>query len=265
MLQPKNFILARPGMSLPLLRLGCALFSLLVASGCEWHGGEYPTAPAARLLVVHGMLAGSELQQEIIVEYARGIHEGYFRGLTPARGARVVVAGEETYEFQEDPERPGVYRATFSPVSGERYALQVRGPAGELVTSETLVPHSAQLISPGSDTTISLGGYITVRWSEVPAAAGYVLLDRPPGQPSSGATLLQPGILSETELRIQPGAFGGTTFQIRVAAVDANYRRYMRPSSDGSGEQEYRRDTVEGGHGLFGSYSLSDSRLISVQ
>lgn len=236
---------------------------LLIAAGCEWHGGEYPTDPGGRHLVVHGMLAGGEQHQEILVEYTRGIGEGYYRGLTPATGAQVVVLGEETHRFREDSARPGIYLATFSPVPGRRYALQIRGPAGEAVTSETLVPEPPRLISPGADTTISLGNSVSVRWSWVPGAAGYVLVDRPPGQPSSFTTLLHPTILRDTSVSMQPGAFGGKSFYIRIATVDANYRRYMQGAAPDS--EERSRSAVEGGHGLFGSYALSNPRWIYIR
>lgn len=238
---------------------------LLLASGCEWHGSEYPTDPEGRSLVVHGMLAGGEPQQEILVEYTRGIGEGYFRGVTPATGAQVVVVGDETHRFGEDPARPGMYRADFSPRPGRRYTLQVRGPAGEVVTSETLVPGPPRLISPAADTAVSPGAFVTLQWSAAPASAAYVLTDRPPGRPSSFTALLYPYVVGDTSVRVQPGTFGRTSFHFRVAAVDANYLRYVRGTTADTAERNRVRSTVEGGYGLFGSYALSNTRVVSVR
>ncbi|MDQ3557325.1 MAG: hypothetical protein M3409_11210 [Gemmatimonadota bacterium] len=52
-----------------------------------------------------------------------------------------------------------------------------------------------------------------------------------------------------------------------VIAMDANYLRYVA-SSNGSapgGDRNRVRSTVRGGYGLFGSYSISNSRLLEIQ
>lgn len=233
----------------------------MFTAGCEQ---GYPTTSQVPSLVVHGMLAADEPRQEILVEYTRSLSEGYFKGLTPASGARVAVVGNEAHPFQEDPARPRVYVAAFAPRPGERVSLQVQGPAGEVVTAETMIPEAPRLVSPEADTTVAWGGYVTPRWSSVPTAGGYVLTDSPPGQPSPIGSLLHPTVLGDTAVQIQPGKFGGTTFHIRVAAVDRNYERYMQRTSD-SDDRSRIRSTVTGGYGLFGSYAVSNSRLVSVK
>ncbi|CAN5780767.1 hypothetical protein BH23GEM3_BH23GEM3_03690 [soil metagenome] len=238
---------------------------LLVITGCDWHGAAYPSEPDAGSLVVHGMLAEGAPEQEIILEYTRRLDEGYYRGLTPASGAHITVTGKETHAFREDPKHPGVYRASFVPHRGERYTLRIEGPAGESVTSQTEVPGSPQLISPGADTVIRWGEHVTVRWSSVPAAAGYVLIDRPPGEPGLLRALSYPNVLRDTSLIMQPGKLGGTSFHIRVVAVDANYRWYRTGEISDPEERSRTRSTVEGGYGLFGSFSIGNSRLISLQ
>lgn len=229
-----------------------------VITGCEWGGARYPTEPATQQLVVHGMLGAGEQTQEIVLEYTRDIKDGYFKGLTPASGAEVLVVADESHQFDEDPARPGVYRAMFSPRPGTRYALQVRGRAGEVVTAETVVPAVPQLIAPGADTTISLGNFVTFRWSSVPTAAGYIVIDRPPGQPTPALVVLNPGIVGDTSATGQPGKFGGKLFYYRIAAVDANYVRYINGTSRIGG-------AVTGGFGVFGSYAVSNARTVSIR
>lgn len=260
--------LSGPARVLPGLRTpwpsSCAVLCALFAAGCERYGAEYPTETEVRYLVVHGMLGLGAQDQEIVVEYSRGIGDGYYRGLTPAAGAEVVVVGDGTYRYQEDPAHPGVYRATFSPRPGVRYALGVRGPAGEMVTAETVVPDASRLIAPGADTTIAWGNYVTLRWSSAPGAAGYVVIDRPPGAPGPIGALVHPYILRDTSVTTQPGLFGGTSFYFRIAAVDASYVRYIE-GAPGDSSAGRIRSTVSGGYGLFGSYALSNARAVTVR
>lgn len=241
--------------------MAVVLLSFICIAGC---GRDYPTESQASFLVVHGMVAAAESRQEIIVEQAREIGAGYYKGLTPASGVEVTVSGDRVYAFDEDPARPGVYTAMFRPRSGERYSLRITGPAGEVIMGETVIPGAPELISPGADTVIFWGNYVDLSWSSVPTAAGYVIIDAPPEQPASIPAILHPTLVSDTTIQIQPGKFGGTAFHIRVAAVDSNYVRYEQGVSD-SDDRSRVRSTVDGGYGLFGSYGLSDARLIAVQ
>lgn len=237
---------------------------LLLSLACERHGGSYPTDPNSRSLVVHGMIGPGEQRQAIIVEYSRGIVDGYFKGLTPATGAEVEVVGDQVYHFFEDPGNPGVYRAEFTPRPGQRYKLQVRVPTGEVLTAETLVPDTPRPVSPSVDTTISWGDYVTLRWSSAAGAASYVLGSYDPGSPSSINALLHPSLWKDTTATVQPW-IGGTMFHYRVAAVDSNYLRYLKSTPVEDEEHHPTYSSVNGGYGLFGSYALSSTWSISVR
>jgi hypothetical protein len=238
--------------------------SLLLAPACELHNGTYPTDTGARSLVVHGMLASGESRQEIILEYGRNIGDGYFKGLTPATGARIEVVGEAIHDFHEDPSRPGIYQAAFAPQPGLRFALRIRGPAGEVVTAETLVPDPPRFIAPAVDTAIAVGDTVSLRWLSAPAAAAYIFGDYRPGKGGDLGSLLSPAILDDTSYTIQ-GIFGGTSYQYRVAAVDSNYIWYAQRAPGSARERDPVSSTVSGAFGLFGSYALSDTRTISVR
>jgi hypothetical protein len=246
------------GRALRALLPGAAL--VLLVTGCD--GGGYPTVPGPRALVVHGMLGAGTSEQEILLEYTRYVHEGFFRDLTPVSGARMTVSGTAQHAFREDPLRPGVYRASFVPAAGERYALHIEGPDGERVRGETVVPQAPRLISPGADTTVALGSFVTVLWSSSPAAAAYVITDSPAAQPGNLGALLHPAVLADTSFTTQPGMFGRTAFHFRVTAVDDNYVRYLPSGSD---DPRRIRQTVDGAYGLFGSYASSGARTITVR
>lgn len=240
------------------------MITSLLAIGCEWGGARYPTESATQHLVVHGMLSAGAQEQEIVLEYSRAISDGFFRGLTPASGAEVLVTGQETHQYREDPAQPGVYRASFSPRPGTRYSLLVRGPAGEVVTGETVVPGAPRFVAPAEDTTISRGNSVTFRWMSTAGDAGYLVLDRPLGTPTHPMLVLHPSIQADTSGTWQPGAFGGNVFNYRIAAVDSNYVRYIHGGSDPSRPERFR-STVAGGYGVFGSYAVSHPRTVTVQ
>lgn len=235
---------------------------LLLSLACEWHGGGYPTAPATISIIVHGMITLGEQRQEIILEYSRGIGDGYFMGLTPVDGAQVeVVGGGQAHPFLEDPARPGVYLADFVPQPRQRYMLQVRVPTGDVLTAETLVPDVPRAVPPGLDTTISWGDHISLSWFPAVGAAGYVFGSYSQGTPSSINSLQLPTILSDTTITVQPWVGGGATYRYRVAAVDSNYLHYLKFETG----TDATFSTVKGGYGLFGAYALSTGWSISVQ
>jgi hypothetical protein len=228
-------------------------------------GGEYPTTKGERSLVVHGMLAEGDAAQEIILEYTRHLNEGIYRGLTPASGARITVSGSAEHHFTEDPHRLGVYVASFVPAAGEHYLLRIDGPRGERVTGDTRIPGVPHVISPRSDTTLTLGSFVTVQWSASEAAAAYVLVDAAPGEPSSLTALWHPPILGDTSVTLQPGRFGGTALHLRIAAVDSNYAAYHRTGSFAPEQRSRIRTTVDGAYGLFGAYAISERRTLFVR
>jgi hypothetical protein len=251
-----------PARRLPLRleSLAAALVSLSMATGCG--DVTYPPQPGTRELVVHGMIAGGQTEQEVVLEYTRFVGEGVYRDLTPASGAEINVTGEGSHDFAEDPQRPGVYRGSFAPTPGTRYVLRIRGPNGETVGGETVVPGAPAWLSPGSDTTVVWGSWVSMVWSSAPHAAAYVLVQAAAGEPSAPLALQHPAVMADTAFMTQPGN-RGVNLHLRIAAVDSNYVRYVAPQGpDVTGRV---RATVEGAYGLFGSYSIGGSRLVAVQ
>jgi hypothetical protein len=238
------------------------LLALAILAGCE-QLASYPPGEAEQSLVVHGMLLGGSGRQEIIVEYGRGIREGVYRGITPAAAADVVVTGKDAHRFTEDPGRPGVYRASFVPAPGERYTLRIQGPRGEVVTGTTDVPAAPRLVEPTADTLVSRTRAVTVRWTNAPAAAGYIVFAPDAQSPGFLGNPVHQGGAGDTSAAVELGTLGERQVRLWVAAVDANYLRYVKSRSLDAGP-EFRLDsTVEGGWGVFGSTAYSDARLIS--
>lgn len=253
--------------------LALVLLCFQMLGACASWDAPSPTEPEERHLVVHGMLQAGSGEQEIIVEYTRPIRDGYYRGLTPASGLQVVVRAAESHTFAEDPQHPGLYRASFVPRGGQRYALEVRGPEGQTVTGETLIPEPIRLSLPSRDTIVKRGEKVTLHWTSAASAKAYVLVARLPGRPASTEDVLtDKDILADTvlvedvEMRGLLRGFAQTV-QYTVAAVDANYAGYVLSAPEGNAEGNRRRirKTVQGGYGLFGAYALSNSRIIGVQ
>jgi hypothetical protein len=213
------------------------------------------------------MLLAATDRQEIVVEYTRSVPEGFYRGVTPASGAQVTVTGSEVHRFSEDPQRPGIYRASFLPRSGERYTLRVQGPAGEVVTGVTTVPGAPRLLAPERDTTVALGRELVLRWNRSPHAAAYTWIHFELNRPSflagipkqDTATTVNTGTLTlsvSQEVKVQ----------LQVAAVDSNYVRYEEGRAGDLPDARYQlRSTVQGGWGLFGSAALSNPRVVTIR
>lgn len=234
----------------------CARLAAVIIMITACWDGSYPGQPSSRMLVVHGMLVAGAARQEIVVEYSRGINDGYYLGVTPASGAQVSVTGTAAHAFVEDQTRPGIYVGELAAASGQRYTLHIRGPAGETVEGATVVPTPPVLRLPQTDTTVRLGATLTLGWSAVPQAAAYIIIDRA-GQPAPPGALAHPALLQDTLVAIQPGKFGGTSFVYRVVAADENYAHYIGGRNISSG--------VSGAYGVFGSYALSNARVVRVQ
>ncbi len=236
--------------------IGFALL-LTVLTGCE--GTTYPTENPEKMLVVHGLLLAGTDQQEIVLEYTRSIPEGYYRGVTPASGAQVTVTNGGVHRFSEHPDRPGIYRASFTPRPGERYTLWVQGPAGETVTGTTTVPAAPRLIAPSRDTIIARGREVTLRWTRAPHAAAYIWIQFDPNNPTFFSGIPQ----SDTAIVLGPEWFDTDTTQVQAAAVDSNYASYERGRAGELPGARYQfQSTVQGGWGLFGAVALSEFRSI---
>lgn len=235
------------------LSLALALLSApLLLAGCE-QSTTYPAHEGERELVLHGVLIANKPEQEILVEYTRLMNDGFFRGITPASGADVMVTGSETYRFIEDPEQPGVYRASFIPQAGAQYALRIRGPQDELVTAATMVPGAPRLIMPANDTVVKRNLDIPLYWTHVPTARAYMGLDVTFFPTEDTTATVRLGLMREMEVRLA------------IAAVDSNVFEYFFNRGGGAGPQYRFRSTVQGGWGLFGSAAVSEPRLITFE
>lgn len=255
--------------------LAAALFAAAALGGCERSPAPHPTEPAARDLVVHGMLRSGVPEQEILLEFTRPVKDGLYRGLTPASGAVVAVTGPgATHRFAEDVDHPGVYRASFIPEGGASYALHVRGPEGQTLESETTVPGPIRLTVPTRDTVIDRrnAAQVTFRWTRGRSSRGYALESTVPDRPPTAYSLGGFGTGQDTSLVLDvaiESLLSGFATQMRFSAIamDANYLRYVASSDGGApgGDRNRVRSTVRGGYGLFGSYSISNPRLLGIQ
>lgn len=234
----------------------------LLLAGCG-QSTTYPAHGVERDLIVHGMLFGNRQEQEISVEYTRLMNDGFFRGITPASGADVIVTGTEAHRFAEDPERPGIYRASFAPRAGERYTLRIRGPRGEQVAAETRVPGAPQLGVPSRDTSVQRYQDVSLYWARAPAAHRYIGLKSASRYPNSLQMFFSPK--HDTTATVQLGLMLEEQVRIAIAAVDSNYSEYIQSRVGDAGPSYRFRSTVQGGWGLFGSAAVSEPRLITFE
>jgi len=258
------------------VKLTPILFATLVSTAAC--GAETPTEQAVPEPVVHAMLGAGATSHTVVVEDARSVEDGFFRGVTPASGARVVVrTGADAYEFQEDASAPGYYHASFPVEAGRRYSLEVTSRGGRVVTGETLVPAPPRMVRPAADTTVAQGEMARLEWQGSRPSAGYVLVwrraDRDgPSTAQEVASRRAPTVLQDTTVQVDVlsmGVFYGFATELRffVTAVDENFREYVRPDGepDPDGARRQIRSTVRGGYGLFGSYAISDGRVVGVR
>ncbi len=237
------------------------LLAFLLLAGCD-HQAAGPSNGSARSLVVHGVLLAGTHEQEILVEYTRGVGEGIYKGITPASGAEVTVTGHAVHRFVEDPKRPGSYRASFTPRPGGLYMLRIRGPGGEAVSSWTRIPGTPQLTAPSRDTVVQRAVDVVFRWTATTDASGYMVVFYDTARPRF--PFERPVIRAEDNaVTVQLGLMGERQMRLAVAAADSNYLRYVQMRFRDPGPKYRFQSTVEGGWGLFGSAALSDSRLIS--
>lgn len=237
-----------------------AFATCLVLTACG--NADYPTAPSERVLVAHGMLSVQSARQEVLVEYGRSIEEGVYYGVTPARDVSVTVRGSTEHVLTQDSQRPGWYVGNFMPTPGVVYRLDVRAPDGQHLTDATLVPGPTRLILPRRDTTIVWTDSVPIRWTRASHALAYVAFAQRPGTGGVPTVAFANAATPDTS-----GTFASLLatgpFSLAVAAVDANYIEYYRLGADGL-DRNHFSSTVEGGYGFFGSYALSESRIITV-
>ena len=218
--------------------------------------------------MVHGLLVADTSAQEILVERAREISEGYFRGVTPASGVRVSVSGAGgTVSFTEDPKTPGVFRAALAPRPGERYQLRVEGREGQVATAETRIPSAPRLVVPTADTGVAELRPFPVVWTSAPGA-GYVLVQRKIDQGAATDAVNLWGQAARSDTVVSWTLYWDVRVGVHlaVAAVDSNYLAYVGRTENGSAPAPASplRTTVRGGYGIFGSLAYSNPRRVRV-
>jgi hypothetical protein len=242
------------------------IFSLLpLFSGCDWFGPTYPETDHTPELVVHGLLLAGIEEQTILVEHTRSTTDGFYRDLTAAQGAEVLlISGSETHRGQEDPEEPGRYTIQTAPVAGERYRLEVRDADGCFARGETVIPGAPKLLTPSRDTVVRWGDPFDLVWTSAKGAA-YVVVRAAPAE-GVGSLLISmwvPTITLDTTFRT-PVAFNeGSGRRFAVASVDENFVVYRSPREDLPVSPQL--STLEGGYGFFGSAALSEFRSVMVE
>jgi hypothetical protein len=254
---------------------GLLFLCLAVGAGCGGWDAPYPTSPGEDALVVHGLLREGAAEHEILVERTRELRDGFYRGHTPVSGAVVSVSGPDgTRTFTEDPAQPGVYRAAFPVQGGASYVLRVTSPGGNHVRGQTQVPTSIRLNVPAADTTVQHRDIpqVAFHWTSSTYAGGYKVVPSVPGRSTGMNDLPLGGGIPDTTVVVDialESILYGFAKEIRysVAAVDANYRHYyaVGDSAGTSRTTDRIRSTVEGGYGLFGSYTLSNTRSVKIQ
>ncbi len=181
------------------------------------------------------------------------------------------------HAFMEDAAEPGLYRARFTPRQGETYRLRIEGPAGEVVTAETVVPGTPRIIVPAADTTVDidatefLGDSVRFDWTSA-AGAGYILVLRLPSR-DEPANLFSPlyyqrsYVWQDTTLY---SIFGSIVAfpdgaRVNIAAVDSNYAQFVSQYPIETVPESRVRSPLRGAYGMFGSVAFSNTRTISVK
>ncbi|MFI5232924.1 MAG: DUF4249 family protein [Gemmatimonadales bacterium] len=239
-------------------RLGSlvAIVGAAIASGCA---SQLPLEGGASTLVVSAVLDALHDDQIVAVQRTYGGRPAP----TPVDSATVTITGPDgvvmTGVEAADSTIGRSYRVTLSAfheqlVPGATYLLHVKLTTGEQVTGSTTIPDAQPASAPAVTQPFNAAtDTLRLSWPVVQGAASFeVRVQSAAGVyalfADTGAVL--PGTLRSLEGKV---AFApGFDHQVTVAAVDANYDRYYRSSSD-----EFSGAAVQGNltgaQGLFGS------------
>jgi hypothetical protein len=227
-----------------------------LASGCF---SQLPLEGGASTLVVTAVLDALHDDQVVAVQRTHGGGPGPY----PVDSATVAITGPDgivmTGVEATDSAIGRSYRVTLSAfheqlVPGGTYRLHVKLASGEDVTGATTVPASQPVAPPGASEPFSAAtDTLVLSWPTVQGAGGYEVRV----QSAAGVYALfadtsaaLPGNLTSLEGK---AVFApGLDHAVTVSAVDANYYRYYRSSSD-----EFTGTAVQGNltgaQGVFGS------------
>jgi hypothetical protein len=210
-------------------------------------------------------------------------------GGTPLRDAQVVlhdargdsVVAVEDAVSRGDGRGQGVYRfanragtGALAILPGATYELRVTTALGT-ARATTTVPAAATLVADSANRTVQLGQTLTIPPRAGAAAALLVTSDSPDAEQAvvDDPTVALYGARDCPTLgeRVQAGeptvcfrlTYPGFTQQLSVAAVDSNYRSYLRARRDPFGTAD-ETNSIVGGVGVFGSVVPRLIRRISV-
>ena len=251
----------------PLHRAALLLAAALSSLGCGHDAVYVSGVQYSPVLVIHAVLEAGALEHRFIVERTRAIAEGFYFPVTPVRGARVTVStsGGPEHLLTEAAGEPGTYVGSFPVESERRYMLTVRDASGVTVQGSTLVPGRPVITAPASDTVLSVMDEMELRWTSTNATAGYSIVDTPPGTAEDPFRTLYRGVSTDTSMSWRHSFFASGDAQLRIVALDSAFVAYYRPRYGEGGDPRAVRSTLSGGYGFFGSYAISEPRLVRRQ
>jgi hypothetical protein len=253
------------------LRTSCAIavatLGAAVAGACT---SQLPLEGGTSVLVVSSVLNAMQDTQVVVVQRTRDGGPAP----SPVNSATVTITGPDGVVMRgvemPDAALGRSYRVALSAfheqlVPGGTYQLHITLTTGEDVTGTTTIPLAQPVSSPGAaDLFNTATDTLRLTWPAVEGAAGYEVRV----QSSAGVyalfvdtTVALPGTIRSLDGR---AAFAPPlTAQVTVSAVDANYYRYYRTSSD-----EFTGVAVQGNltgaQGVFGSIVVVAWRTLRV-
>jgi uncharacterized protein DUF4249 len=240
---------------------------------------QSPVAPSANALIVQAVLDAGRLDQYVVVQQTDGAIarqvavDGATVSLTFPDGRVLDAAAEhDSTRAERDGDEPPIgtvyhFALGTQPLTpGGRYRLRVVTPDGRIVTGTTTIPSAA----PVADTAVESTPFnlsrdtLPLAWQRVPGASGYEV--RVAGQGIDLSVFTDTSIVLTFE-SLETGigdAHLGSTTQVVVSAVDANYYDYYRHKPDsftGNGVISH----LDGAIGLFGSIVELERRTLKFR
>jgi hypothetical protein len=260
-------------------RFGLAVMSAAaVATACV---DQSPVDPSADTLVVQAVLDAAANEQFIIVQATNGA----IGGLRAVSGASVTITLPDGRSLAADEDRDStvvgvrsgeprvttVYRLVLDRLGvvltpGGTYRLRIVVPDRRVVTGATTIPSIAPSVDPGPLSAFDMArDTLRLNWIRVPGAASYEAHVHSPQVDFN--VFVDTSIVLTGDIRNDDGDrpfVRGSTDQLIISAVDANYYDYYRRSADPfTGVGTISR--LNGALGVFGSITEITRRTLVVQ
>jgi hypothetical protein len=258
---------------------GCVALALVASAWtCV---DQTPVSPAANAIVVHAVLDASARNQRVLVQTT----DGRIASQEIVSGATVVILTPDGRTLAADQvidsasafgvgAAPPVYsyyqisldKYGVSLVPGSTYRLHVTLPDGREVTGSTTVPSAVSGVRVSVPASLTSTDSLTLAWPRVAGAIAYDVSVSMRGS-LVFETFADTSIVLSTRTEGSNGhhpLYAGSTHQIVVSAVDANFYDYFRRSSDlftGSGPISH----LDGAVGVFGSIVPIASGTVTVK